>query len=510
MKKRHENIRQNGESVYLTRHFPFFVDKLFSIGYNFHEIKRNFLRKFKEGLMNNFWDTSVWGGINVFAMLLLGLLAASLIKKSIKALRDSLVPTSVLAGFVLLVVSGTYMTFSGESMFNTPFMGGDGFSILETITYHALALGFIASTFESSGEKGSKQRKIEIFNTGVTTVSTYLVQALVGMGITILIATFVTDIFPAAGMILPFGYGQGTGQAMNYGNIYEMDYGFVGGKSFGLAIATLGFLSASFGGVLYLSYLKKKNHLVKQDARTMKTVSNRSAKQDEIPLYESMDTLGVQLAFIFGSYVITYGIIYVLGELVPGLKSIMYGFNFLIGVLVATGVKKFIEVLEEKNILKKHYLNDFLMVRIRNICYDIMVVAGIAAIRVSTMEGYLVVLLIIGVVGATATFAYNYFVSRVLFKDYQDEQLVGMYGMLTGTASTGIVLLRELDPEFETPVSDNMVYQNFPAIIFGLPLMLIAAQAPENPVGTWLIALAFFVVLNIILFRKQIMGVFKK
>ena len=30
-------------------------------------------------------------------------------------------------------------------------MGGDGFSILEIITYHALALGFIASTFEGSG-----------------------------------------------------------------------------------------------------------------------------------------------------------------------------------------------------------------------------------------------------------------------------------------------------------------------------------------------------------------------
>ena len=82
--------------------------------------------------MNNFWDTSVWGGINVFAMLLLGLLAASLIKKSIKPLKESLVPTSVLAGFVLLVVSGIYMTFAGESMFYTNFMGGDGFSILET------------------------------------------------------------------------------------------------------------------------------------------------------------------------------------------------------------------------------------------------------------------------------------------------------------------------------------------------------------------------------------------
>ena len=120
----------------------------------------------------NFWDTSVWGGVNVFAMLFLGLLAASLVKKSIKILRESLMPTSVLAGFLLLGVSGVYMAFSGQSMFQSNFMGGNGFDILETITYHALALGFIASTFESSGDKGSKERKVEIFNTGVITVST--------------------------------------------------------------------------------------------------------------------------------------------------------------------------------------------------------------------------------------------------------------------------------------------------------------------------------------------------
>ncbi len=460
--------------------------------------------------MNNFWDISVWGGINVFAMLLLGLLAASLIKKSIKKLQESLIPTSVLAGFVLLVVSGLYMTITGDSMFNTNFMGGDGFSILETITYHALALGFIASTFESSGEKATKQRQAEIFNTGLTTVSTYLVQAMTGLGLTILISKIFTEIFPAAGMILPFGFGQGTGQAMNYGNIYETDYGFVGGKSFGLAIATLGFLSASIGGVLYLSWLKRKNNITKKAARTMKTVSNRSAKQDEIPLYESMDTLGVQLAFILGSYIITYGIIFILGELIPGLKSIVYGFNFLIGVMVATGVKKLLSVLEEKKILKKNYVNDFLMIRLRNVFYDVMVVAGISAIRVSTMEGHVGVLIVICVIGAILSFAYNWLISRVLFKGYQDEQLVAMYGMLTGTASTGIILLRELDPEFETPVSDNLVYQNFPAIIFGLPLMLIAAQAPENPEGTWFVALAFFMVLNIILFRSKITGLFKK
>lgn len=461
--------------------------------------------------MSNFWDTGVWGGVNIFAALLLALLVASLLKKGVKALRESLMPTAVLAGAVLLFLSGLYKTFSGVSLFDTNLMGGDGFSILETITYHALALGFIASTFESSGEKGSKKRQIEIFNTGVTTVSTYLVQAISGMGITIIASMLISGIFPAAGMILPFGYGQGTGQAMNYGNIYETDYGFVGGKSFGLTVAAVGFISASVGGVLYLSWLKKKNNLVKQTSRTMKNAATEASKeQNEIPLFENMDTLSVQLAFIFGSYFITYIIIYILGELIPGLKSVIYGFNFLVGVLVATGVKALLGSLEKKNILKKHYVNDFLMVRLRNLFYDLMVVAGIAAIRVSAMKEYMGVLIVMCAVGAVFTFLYNWFVSRVLFKEYADEQLVAMYGMLTGTASTGIVLLRELDPEFETPVSDNMVYQNFPAIIFGLPLMLIAASAPENPVGTLLIAVAFFAVLNIILFRAQIFGFFKK
>ena len=124
-----------------------------------------------------------------------------------------------------------------------------------------------------------------------------------------------------------------------------------------------------------------------------------------------------------------------------------------------------------------------MMVRIRNLFYDLMVVAGISAIKVSTMDGYIGVLVVICILGAVATFIYNYIVSRILFKDYADKQLVAMFGMLTGTASTGIVLLRELDVEFDTPVSDNLVYQNFPAIIFGLPLMLIASSAPENPMS---------------------------
>jgi hypothetical protein len=49
-----------------------------------------------------------------------------------------------------------------------------------------------------------------------------------------------------------------------------------------------------------------------------------------------------------------------------------------------------------------------------------------------------------------------------------------------------------------------MVYQNFPAIAFGFPLMLLAQLAPYKPELTLLILVLFFTAMNIILFRNQI------
>ena len=454
--------------------------------------------------MNNFWDSSVWGPFNLLAMLLCALLVASLIKKNVKVLNESLIPTSVLAGTILLIISSIYKLCTGMHMFESDFYGGNGSTILEIITYHTLALGFIASTFTDSKNTLNKERQVEIFNTGLTTVSTYMVQAISGMGLTMILAKFIKDIFPVSGVLLCFGFGQGTGQALNYGNIYETQFGFYGGKSFGLTIAAFGFLCASFGGVFYLSYLRRssKVDVIINRNKTVKTENN--ANDDVVPVFESMDTLSVQLAFVMGSYLLTYLSMLLLGNLLPGLKAVIYGFNFLLGVLAATVSKSFVNKLYNKNILKKNYINTFLMTRIRNFFFDIMVVAGIAAIQLNTLGNYLWILIVLGIIGLVFTYMYLHFVSSVLFKNYSQEQFLGMFGMLTGTASTGIILLREVDPDFNSPVADNMVYQNFPAILFGFPLMILATMTPEKPELSMGILVAYFIVLNIILFRKQI------
>ena len=454
--------------------------------------------------MSNFWDYNVWGWILLFGMLLGSLLVGNMLKKAIPMLHRSLIPTSVLGGAILLIIAAIYKAITGEVMFDTVAFGGNGTNNLEVITYHALALGFIASSFKTNGGKIGKKRSGEILNTGITTVATYLLQGVIGLGITIIAAYVLKDFFAAAGVLLPFGYGQGTGQALNYGSIYESEFGFVGGRSFGLTIAALGFLSAAIGGVIHLNIAKKRGRLVlsKRTDGSLHTEDINPAS--EIPMQESIDKMTVQVALIFAAYVATYFIMFGLGKLLPGVKAIVYGFNFLFGVLMATLIKVFLNFLNKKQIVKKKYTNNFLMTRISNFFFDIMVVAGVAAIRLDTLQHSWGIIIILGVLGAVVTFLYNRLIAKTLFSDYVEEQFLMMYGMLTGTASTGIILLREIDGDFKTPASDNMVYQNFPAIVLGFPMMFLATLAPVRPGLTLIIFAAFFAVLNVFLFRSKI------
>ena len=454
--------------------------------------------------MQNFWDYNVWGFIWLTTVLLGSLLVGNVLKKGIPLLRKTLIPTSVLGGAILLVVAAVYKAITGEVMFDSAMFGGNGTAMLEIVTYHTLALGFIASAFKNSQNKLNKQRATEIFNTGVTTVATYLIQAIVGMAITMVAALIVKDFFVAAGVLLPFGFGQGTGQALNYGSIYEADYGFVGGRSFGLTIAALGFLSASIGGVIHLNIMKKRGKLVLSERTDGSLHTEAIEAENEIPMQESIDKLTIQLALIFVAYIFAYVLMFLLGSLLPSMRSVIYGFNFLLGVITASLLKLIQRFLRKVGLVKKKYSNNFLMTRVGNFFFDVMVVAGVAAIRLDILENYWGIILILGVAGAIVTYIYNRFVAKRLFPDYAEEQFLVMYGMLTGTASTGTILLREVDGDFKTPASDNMVYQTLPAIVFGFPMMFLATLAPKSPALTMGIFVVFFALMNLLLFRSKI------
>lgn len=457
----------------------------------------------------NLSEYSNWAGVVQVAVILVAIVIANIIRRKVSFIRNSLLPSSVIAGILIFILK---FIPAVEKLISNNFM--------EALTYHCLGFGFIALTLKS-GIKTKDKNKLVVMDSGLITVNGYLIQALVGLGISLLLAvTILPNLFPAAGLLLPMGFGQGTGQALNIGKVYE-GYGFVNGTSFGLSVAAIGFIVACLIGVLYLNILKKKNKLTVQLERKAKNGEMLANIYDknEAPLNESIDKLTMQIAFIAVVYIVTYLVILggstlsinYLGDFGKNtISPLLWGFNFLFGSLFAILFKKILLYLRKFKVMNHQYINNYMMDRLAGFFFDIMIVAGIAAIDWQNLEGLLIPLIVICAFGGIATFFYISFVCKKIYPDYPYEAFFSIFGMLTGTASTGMILLREIDPNFETPASDNLVLQQLPAIVFGAPLLLLVGMAGKSITNATIILgviVLMFILYNVLLLRKQI---FKK
>ena len=461
----------------------------------------------------NFWDINVWVVVLQLAIILFTILIANTIRRKVKLIRNSLLPTSVIAGVMIFILK--FIPAFSEKIISNSFM--------EMLTYHSLGLGFVALSLKT-GIKTKDKNKMIIMDSGIITVGGYLIQAIVGLAISItLFVTIMPDFFYAAGLLLPMGFGQGTGQALNFGKVYS-SYGFENGTAFGLSIAAVGFFVACIVGVVYLNILRKQGKLAVQQQRKEEanSLSTDIYAEDEAPLSDSIDKLTIQMGFIFGVYLITYLFILAISTLatkfagdfgVNTLRPLFWGFNFLFGSIFAILIKKFVHKLRVKKIMKHTYLNNFMMNRISGLFFDIMIVAGIAAIDWKNLIGVFWPLILTCSLGTVATFAYIKYVCHKIYPDYEYESFFAIFGMLTGTASTGMILLREIDPNYETPAADNLVLQQLPAILFGAPLLLLmtyAAQSLESVLLVFGIVILLFIIYNLILLRKHIFRINKK
>ena len=466
-------------------------------------------------VMMNFWDYNIWSLLVTMTILLGGMMVANMLRRLIRPLRQTLIPSAVLGGFIVLLVDFFFKGVFHFSMFDN--------ITLEALTYHGLGLGFVAIALKDGGDKQEKKKeRVTILNFGAAVVSTYLMQGGLGLIITIGLFVFMSTGFPASGLILPMGYGQGPGQAYNWGHNYEVTWGFYNGTSFGLTLAAMGFISASAGGVFYLWRLRKRGvaALTSENEETDDLSAEHVTKKGEIPLSESMDKLTVQIALVFIAYIMAYlmmsGINLIIESDVLGdfgynpLQPLIWGFNFLFATISAMILKIVLGAFKKAKLLKREYTNDFMQTRISGFMFDLMVVASISAINLAAfrVQSFVIALTLLCVVGTVSTYWYCDFVCKRLFSSIRHESFLALFGMLTGTNSTGIILLRQIDPNFNTPVARYLVYQVLYASIFGFPMMLMMGYAPGGGVKSAVITLAaiaaFFVVMNLLLFRRMI------
>ena len=450
---------------------------------------------------------AVWAFLVQLGLLLLFLMLGNMLRRTIPVFRKCLIPSALLGGALLLVVN----IISKQLNFNLV----DN-RLMQVITYHCLAIGFAAMSLKTE-KSAHKTNSTQVLEFGALQGGTYMLQAFVGLLIT-LVLFFITRhgkqiVSYICGLILPLAFGQGPGNALtwdiNFTNTPAAQ--FAGNGSFGLSLASIGFVVASVLGVLYINIYKKRGDLHVRKARPAGAVVDQSNPDgNEIPDNESVDKFTIQAGFVALAYALSFGFMYLLGILSAFTNSIAWGFNFLWASLFAMLIKFVVGRLRRHNLMHRVYINNYQMDRISGFSFDLMIVAGVAAIEINDIKNYILPVVILSVVGAGITYLYLRKVTKECFIGFEHEMFLMSFGTLTGTASNGMILMKEVDPGLRTPTSSLYILSNFPAMVMIAPLLFLlsfAAQSLGNAIITCAIFFTLWCVYTVFLFRRRI---FKK
>ncbi|GIP47702.1 hypothetical protein D3C76_137230 [compost metagenome] len=447
-----------------------------------------------------------WSFVIDFTLLSLLMVVSAILKARIPLLRKIIVPTSMVAGILGLIVGPELL---GWLRFDIDRLG--------QLVYHLMAIGFIALSLKEREVSNSPA----VMKSGMLIVSTYLIQGLVGFGLFLLLTEFFyPGMFPGIGLLLPLGYGQGPGQAYSIGSRWEA-LGLEGGGNLGLTIAGFGFIWAVIPGIILMNYLIR-HPKYKQNAfhsRKERTEVTEKSEEGEIPLSDAIDKLTYQIALIGFIYLVTYltirgleAVLTPLGTYGETLAQLLIGFHFLIGSLYAMLFRWILNRWKRAGFQLEHSPNNYLLQRISGFSFDYMIAASIAAISIYSLKQYLTPVLILTTVGGLITVWFMvWLVPRVLPED-KLPNILGFYGMLTGTISTGLALVKAVDPKFQSNTTDNLVMGSATAIMFGFPLLLILnipivgylQQQPVMYLYTFAALFLYFaVLLGILLYRSR-------
>ncbi|MBO5891104.1 MAG: hypothetical protein J6Q30_00100 [Oscillospiraceae bacterium] len=449
----------------------------------------------------------VWSFLVQFGLLLLFLMLGNILRRTIPLFRKCLIPSALLGGGLLLIVNIIAKQFN--------FVLVD-MRLMQVITYHCLAIGFAAMSLKT--EKSThKTNGTQVVEFGALQGGTYMLQAFVGLGITVVLflLTRYSDqiVSYVSGVILPLGFGQGPGNALswdiNYTNTPAAQ--FAGNGSFGLSLASIGFVVASVFGVLHINISKKRGSLTVRKPDPKKAAAEQAeCGENEIPDSESVDKFTLQVGFVVLAYAISFGFMCLLGAISNFTNSIAWGFNFLWASLSAMLIKFVVKHLRKGNLMHRGYINNYQMDRISGFSFDLMIVAGVAAIEINDIKNYILPIVILSIVGAMITYVYIRKVSKECFKGFEHEFFLMSFGTLTGTASNGVILMKEVDPDLRTPTSSLYILSNFPAMVMIAPLLFLLGFAGKSFTNAVIACCIFFVLwlaYTIFLFRRRI---FKK
>ncbi|WP_036320141.1 sodium/glutamate symporter [Microbacterium indicum] len=406
------------------------------------------------------------------ALLVLG----TLLRATLKPLQAAMIPASVIAGVLGLVL--------GPNMLGLlPFSDqvGTYSSLLIVVVFACLALTDDFNIFKIG-------RSVAGFAS--YGVLMYAVQVAVGMLLVLLVLGPLFGAPDSIGMLLFAGWAGGFGSAAAIGTVFA-DAGDPEVQSLAFTAATVGMLVGILGGVIQAKIGATRGHArefagmksVPADLRT--GVLDQVAPRPVIGTHTfsggTVESLAVQGGIVIGLSAGAYGINLLLGQLLPGIAFPMFSIAFILGLiarglLTATRTKRFVDADSLRSI--------------SGTATDVLVVCGMVSIVPSIVANHWASLLVLFIVGLALCLVMGLVLAPRMMGDGWFERQLFTWGWATGAVSTGIALLRIVDPRMNSRTMEDFAIAYLPVLpvevtaISFVPLLVLAG-ASWAVVGIW-------------------------
>ncbi len=411
--------------------------------------------------------------VTSFVGLCLLLFVGHFLREHIRLLRKLYLPSCVIAGILGLIIMQGVAYLGGLESDSMPVWTGKAIAtvagalpewtagwsklpgFLINIVFACLFLGVTIPKFRVVAKRAGPQLAYgQVVAWG---------QYVVGIGLFIFVIQRFTDLPAMFGAIMPVGFEGGHGTAAGMESVFDK-FNWSAGKDFALVSATAGITSAIIVGMILINWAERKGYVTKRakiedqledDTIAVIPVDRRpsagklTVSADAIESF-TLHVAIVGLAILIG-YLLKQGMLLMadaignetFGEIAGGFPLFPL---CMIGGLV-------VQLCEDH--FDKHKVIDLgLMRRIQNTSLDFLVVAAISSINIYALKEGLWPFLIIVAAGIVWNVLCVVLLARHVLPDAWFERSIAEMGQSMGITATGLLLLRVVDPDYETPAAD--------------------------------------------------------
>lgn len=401
------------------------------------------------------------------------ILIGMFLRAKIKLLRNMLVPSTVMAGilgFLFMNIALPKLDLKISTNLYSEIV-----SVLFTMSFISIGLtNSNKSVCKTSSAKNIAKGSMAL---GLIWCILYSVTPVVGALVVYLTGKSV-ELDPMYGMLIPYAFAQGPGQAATYGKIYEQ-FGWENASMVGITFSAIGFLTAFLVGIPIV-----KMGIKRGIAKNVGTF-NENMTKGYYPLDEQKESMGEvtihsgnveTLTFHFAIMCICYILALVISKIVsylPGfLGTSMGGMFFMWGLIAAYIIKFFM-----KKFKIEHIHNDVLQSKFTGFMSDYLIVCSFMSVKISVVGKWIIPIIIESVVVTILTaFVCIYFGQRIGGSN-DFERTLGLYGTSTGTVPSGIALVRIVDPSLKTTTAIELGMMNFPMMFSSISSIAMMACA---------------------------------